>query len=431
MQRPRLLLLLLLLTAAETIWSPPLIGASASPPPAEFPVDGTVLELDDSNFDDAIASIDNVLVDFYAPWCDVAAPMLAQLDTPIVVAKLDADKYADIRDRYDIPGYPTLKLFMHGVPVDYDGPRQAESLVKYLTKFVVPDVSLLESDSAVDNFVQTAGKHFPIFIGFGLNETLLGELADKYKKKSWFAVARGFSEDVMAKYDFDSVPSLVSIHPGHDEQHVFYGPFEEDFLEEYIRQNQLPLSFPMTIDALKQLGDEKRKVVLTIVDDTSDEKSLKLIKTLKAAASTNRDLLFSYVGVKQWVEFAVSFGKNTKLPKMVVWGGTEEYFLVKGLEILDEDDQGSQISRFLEGYRTGRTIKMKLGAPSVMGVMKSLFGLRTLYTIVVILVALVMLIKRVARDKAGKKAESETANADVSDSKSEDNKENRPEDKED
>jgi len=34
-----------------------------------FSVDGRVLILDDSNFDSAIASFDNILVDFYAPWC--------------------------------------------------------------------------------------------------------------------------------------------------------------------------------------------------------------------------------------------------------------------------------------------------------------------------------------------------------------------------
>ncbi|KAK1266988.1 Protein disulfide-isomerase 5-2 [Acorus gramineus] len=365
------LLHLLLLTAAAAIWSPPLITASSASPPVKFPVDGTVLELNDSNIDDAIASIDNLLVDFYAPWCghckrlspelDVAAPVLAKWDVPIVIAKLDADKYTKIRYKYRVQGYPTLKLFMHGVPVDYEGPRKAESLIKQLRKFVIPDVSLLESDSAIDNFVLAAGKQFPIFIGFGLNETVIGSLAWKYKEKSGFAVARGFSEEVMVKYGFDKVPALVSIHPGYNEQHVFYGPFEDDFVEDYIRQNQLPLSFPLNVDILKQVGEEKREVVLTIVDDVSDEKSLKLIRTLKSAASANRDLLFSYVGVKQWEAFTDTFdvNKNTKLPRLVVWDGNEKYFLVAGLESLDEEDQGSQISRFLEGYRAGQTIAKK------------------------------------------------------------------------
>lgn len=34
-----------------------------------FPIDGTVLELDESNFDSAISAFDFIFVDFYAPWC--------------------------------------------------------------------------------------------------------------------------------------------------------------------------------------------------------------------------------------------------------------------------------------------------------------------------------------------------------------------------
>ena len=64
--------------------------------------------------------------------------------------------------------------------------------------------------------------------------------------------------------------------------------------------------------------------------DEKEEKSLKLIKLLKAAASANHDLVFGYVGVKQWEEFADTFGANekTNLPKLIIWNGDEEYFSV-------------------------------------------------------------------------------------------------------
>lgn len=66
------------------------------------------------------------------------------------------------------------------------------------------------------------------------------------------------------------------------------------------------------------------------MEDESDEKSQKLIKFLKAAASANRDLVFGYVGFKQWDDFAETFGvdKHSKFPKMVVWDGDEEYLSV-------------------------------------------------------------------------------------------------------
>lgn len=92
----------------------------------------------------------------------------------------------------------------------------------------------------------------------------------------------------------------------------------------------LPLVLPLSEDSLRLLKDDKRKVVVTIMKDEVDEKSYQLIKVLKAAASANRDLIFGYVGLKQWEDFVESFEvyKKTPLPKMVVWDGNDEYHTV-------------------------------------------------------------------------------------------------------
>ncbi|KAH9692081.1 protein disulfide-isomerase 5-2 [Citrus sinensis] len=337
----------------------------------KFKIDGKVIELDESNFDSAISSFDYILVDFYAPWCghckrlapqlDEAAPILAKLKEPIVIAKVDADKYSRLASKQEIDAFPTLKIFMHGIPTEYYGPRKAELLVRYLKKFVAPDVSILNSDAEVSDFVENAGTFFPLFIGFGLDKSVMSNLALKYKKKAWFAVAKDFSEDTMVLYDFDKVPALVALQPSYNEHNIFYGPFDEEFLEEFIKQNFLPLSVPINQDTLNLLKDDKRKIVLAIVEDETEEKSQKLVTTLKAAASANRELVFCYVGIKQFADFADTFeaNKKSKLPKMVVWDGNENYLTVIGSESIDEEDQGSQISRFLEGYREGRTEQKK------------------------------------------------------------------------
>ncbi|KAM0972252.1 hypothetical protein ACFX1X_020307 [Malus domestica] len=392
--------LLILSTAPD--W--PAVAASSS-----WTVDGTVLELDDSNFDSAISALDLVLVDFYAPWCghckrlspqlDAAAPLLAGLKHPVAIAKLNADKFTSVARKYEIDAYPTLKLFMHGVPIEYNGPRKAESLVRYLKKFAAPDVSILESDSAISEFVEAAGTYFPIYIGFGLDELLISKLAIKYKKKAWFSVAKDFSEDVMVLYDFDKVPALASLHPTYDERNIFYGPFEEDFLEDFIKQSLFPLAMPINYETLKSLSDDERKIVLAIVEDEDEEKSKKLIKILKSAASANRDFVFGYVGIKQWEDFADTFGatKKTKLPKMVVWDRMEEYFTVNGSESIDEEDQASQVSQFLQGYKEGRIIKKRIGGPSFGSVMNSFLGMRTVY-IMVFLVIVTMLIRSISKE---------------------------------
>ncbi|KAL9382474.1 hypothetical protein Peur_025509 [Populus x canadensis] len=425
--------LLLLVLLSSSIISP----AESITPPEKI---NTVLELDESNFDSTISTYDYVFVDFYAPWCghckrlapelDVAAPILAELKKPIVIAKVNADKYTRLARKHEVDGFPTLKIYMHGVPTDYYGPRKAELLVRFLRKFVAPDVTILNSDSAIRDFVEEAGTHFPIFIGFGLNETVMSNLAIKYKKKAWFSVASDFSDDVMVQYDFDKVPALVSIHPSYNDHTVSYGPFEEEFMEEFITQNSLPLAVPINSETLKVLKDDQRKIVLTILEDDSEEKSQNLIKILKAAASANRDLVFGFVGVKQWEEFTETFGANkeTKLPKMIVWDGDEEYLSVIGSESIEEEDQGSQISQFLAGYREGRTERNRVSGPSLLGYISSLIGIRTVY-IIVFLVAMLMFIQHISKEEPLRVGTRDQA--DPGTSSEAESSEYRPEDKQD
>jgi protein disulfide-isomerase A1 len=124
-------------------------------------------------------------------------------------------------------------LFIRGVPIEYTGLRKADQLIRNLKKFIAPDVSILESDSTIKNFVENAGINFPIFIGFGVNESLIAENGGRYKKRAWFAAAKDYSEDVMVAYDFDKIPALVAIHPKYKEQSLFYGPFEGTYVMLY------------------------------------------------------------------------------------------------------------------------------------------------------------------------------------------------------
>lgn len=407
-----------------------------------FSVDGKVLILDESNFDSAIASFDHILVDFYAPWCghckrlspelDAAAPVLAALKEPIVIAKVDADKHTGLAKKHDVDAYPTILLFNHGVPTEYRGPRKADLLVRYLKKFAASDVSILDSDSAVNTFVEEAGPFFPIFIGFGLNNSVIENFGVKYKKNAWFSVAKDFSEDLMVLYDFDKIPALVSLNQQYNERNTFYGPFEEEFLEDFVRQNLIPLVVPVSPETLKLVKADGRKIVLTIVEDEDEERSKELVKLLKAAASANRDLIFGYLGVNQLEEFAEKFDIDTKLPKMVIWDKSDEYLTVVDSESIEGEDQGTQISKFLEGYREGRIVKKSFSGPSLMRFIRRSFDIRMVY-VVVFVVAVLMLIQSFSKggdeyQSVPNQVQTDHASSSVSEVES---KEYKPGDKED
>ncbi|XP_065324915.1 protein disulfide-isomerase A4-like [Gordionus sp. m RMFG-2023] len=107
-----------------------------------------VLILTDENFDSFVPKYKLILIEFYAPWCGhckalephykSAAKELNQISDLdehdfIKLAKIDATQNKNITSKYEVKGYPTLKIFRRGVAYEYNGPRDSsENIVKYM-----------------------------------------------------------------------------------------------------------------------------------------------------------------------------------------------------------------------------------------------------------------------------------------------------------
>jgi thioredoxin 1 len=86
---------------------------------------GKTLELNDSNFDEAIKGDKPVLVDFWAEWCGpckMIGPVVEELagdyEGKAIVAKVNVDENPEVAGRYGIRSIPTLLVFKGGQIVD-------------------------------------------------------------------------------------------------------------------------------------------------------------------------------------------------------------------------------------------------------------------------------------------------------------------------
>ena len=91
----------------------------------------SVLELTPETFDKTVVqSSERWFVMFYAPWCGHCKKLkpifheaAAKLGNKLRFGKVDASKHDDLKKRFDVSGYPTLKLFENGVAKAYKGKR--------------------------------------------------------------------------------------------------------------------------------------------------------------------------------------------------------------------------------------------------------------------------------------------------------------------
>lgn len=66
-----------------------------------------------------------------APELETAATALKSNDPPVLIAKVDATAESDLGTRYDVSGYPTLKIFRKGKESEYKGPRESRGIYKF------------------------------------------------------------------------------------------------------------------------------------------------------------------------------------------------------------------------------------------------------------------------------------------------------------
>ena len=141
----------------------------------EFPIENDIIVLTNVTFDKAIAKYEHILVMFYAPWCGHCKKFKPELEKAaailrkenLFVAKVDATVEKSLAQKFGVRGYPTVKFFKKGVPIEYTGGRKEAEVLNWMRKKSGPATHLLKTIGDLEKFKIDN----PVcFIYFGTNE---------------------------------------------------------------------------------------------------------------------------------------------------------------------------------------------------------------------------------------------------------------------
>lgn len=215
---------------------------------------------DADNFDAFISSQEYTIVEFYAPWCGhckslapewaAAAAKTRRLSPATILAKVDADAHRQLAEKYDVSGYPTIKIFKGGKAEEYDGPREAKGIVSFVKKALgITGAGSLRKLTTADEAQQ-----FEVETGFALVGlfrepvkasamfTVFSEVASELPSLTSKPLKAGYASDISVTKTLGTPPAILLFTPGASEPQAMPIPrkrteFTEELLVEWIQKH--------------------------------------------------------------------------------------------------------------------------------------------------------------------------------------------------
>lgn len=238
---------------------------------ADIEEEENVLVLTEAVFDQAISDNEHILVEFYAPWCGhckalapeyaKAAAKLKEEGSFIKLAKVDATKETKLGEKFQVQGYPTLKFFRSGKPVEYSGGRTEAEIVTWLKKKTGPPAVELKTADEVKEFKE---KSEVVVVGFYADRESDAAKAFIEAAQGMDDIQFGIVHDADLAKEHSAVENLVLFKKFDEGRADYDGEHKSEEIIKFVKGNQLPLVTEFNDENAPKIfgGDIKKHVLL-------------------------------------------------------------------------------------------------------------------------------------------------------------------------
>lgn len=272
-----------------------------------------VIILKQSNFEEIIKKHQYVLVEFYAPWCGhckkltpeyaAAAKTLKESDPAVPLGKVDATENQELANKYQVQGYPTIKFFVNGEAVDFNGGRTTAEIVNWIKKKTGPS-SVEVADAAALDKLKADNKVVVAYFG-----------EDNEQYASFVKVAQSI-DALTFTHSFDSAQrdaagaGLVLYKQFDEGFNKYEGDFSAESIKEFISTHRFPLVMSFEGDeAIERIFGKEASALVLFSDETDSQEYKHFVEAAGAAkgkivfahstvTSGLGQRLSDYVGVK-------------------------------------------------------------------------------------------------------------------------------------
>lgn len=305
--------------------------------------DEHVAVLTNDNFDNFIKENPRVFVKFYAPWCghckamapgysNLAKRMQAE-ENAMPIAKVDATIEKDLAERFGVQGFPTLKFFVDGEPVDYQGGREENDIYQWLLKKTGPASTELTSE---DEFEKHSGMSLSVLMVMPQGDEVLKSYMNLAMGYDDVSFAHTSSEELKKKLDLQQSYGFVVFRDFDDGRKILGSDTVPtvDNMKQFFEGVRFPMVMDFDQKSAERIFGTESPAMIYFTDDSTDP-GLQLFRDF--AGKNQGKILFTYSTIIEGLgarlaEFLGVTGDDQPAVRIVKFkGGQLEKFVVTDL----------------------------------------------------------------------------------------------------